>query len=260
MTATARLSALELVLEPLLEAYSAELAAHSYDFTASAGAANACTCGRTFATPQGLGLHRAAAEKRASKAYDAAARVAMDKLAAMTYEQRRELVDAHYAAAAPVELEGTLTLERPLTVHVDDDTAPELLPAGTAIGVASTDTDAVLTVLVVDPAGRQHVAGEAARVEVEAALRPAPTAVEAPPAPAGRPVPNLSARLRSIARRAESFGSYRDSADLLVSELLSSGRPAHIELGRQLEAALGRRGAARGGAGLDLAALKRLAQ
>lgn len=299
---TATRTALELKLDAPLAELGEALAAHGHDYTV-AGAA--CRCGFQGKSNRAVGLHVSAAAKRAEKAYDVAAKAALEELGAMTYAERRQLEDEAEAGAAAnvvealterrrpasyfapeaagtiarlieagrvtrfldgaeewleltdaerglepiaVELEGTLTLEHALTVRTGDDTG-ELLPAGTAIGVASTLSDDVLAVLVVDPGGRQLLAGEAARVDVEAALRPAPRKgpkrVDAATF-TRRPVRDLGGRLRRIARNAERGAGY----------LRRSGRPAHADLAGRLEQAAGRKGsAAANGAGRRLGEL-----
>ena len=106
-TTTTPKTALELVIAPALDAYSAELEAHrtaAYVY----GEPESCTCGYVGKTnsrdrrgTRSVGLHRSAAEKRASKAYDAAAAVALDELSRMTPAQRREL-EAQAVEVEPV--------------------------------------------------------------------------------------------------------------------------------------------------------------
>lgn len=79
MTETAAPTALDLAIAPALERYSAAIAEHGhrYDVTGPV-----CRCGRTFRSNRAVGLHAAAAERRASKAYDAESAEAIRQLTA----------------------------------------------------------------------------------------------------------------------------------------------------------------------------------
>lgn len=67
----------EAILAPALDAYAARLREHSIDYShreprthKRGGGYTRCTCGRTFRNANGLGIHRAAADKRAAALYD----------------------------------------------------------------------------------------------------------------------------------------------------------------------------------------------
>lgn len=100
--------AIDVVLAPALEAYTAQLEAHrTADYVY--GEPEACTCGFTGKTnsrdrrgTRSVGLHRAAAERRASKAYDVAAKAALETLSRMTGEDRRRIVAEHLTATGVV--------------------------------------------------------------------------------------------------------------------------------------------------------------
>jgi hypothetical protein len=81
-------------LRPALDAYGEAIAAHGQTY----GATPACECGAPFRTRNGVGLHVAAAHKRAEREYAAAAAIARHKIngAAVVAEAAARL-------AAPVE-------------------------------------------------------------------------------------------------------------------------------------------------------------
>lgn len=59
-------------IKPALDQYSAELEMHGVDFMSYSRALPTCKCGRTFTTAQGLGLHKSAADRAASRRCDKA--------------------------------------------------------------------------------------------------------------------------------------------------------------------------------------------
>lgn len=129
-TTAPTLSPVEAIVAPALDAYSAELAAHGHVYGELGSTVRSCRCG--FVGKAGrnagrsVGLHIAAAERAASKRYDAAAKVALDRLAGMTPAQRRELVEAASAPAVEVEAAPELVEVEvePVRYHRAADPAP----------------------------------------------------------------------------------------------------------------------------------------